>query len=506
VPTLDWQPCGNNFECADALVPRDYADPLGPTYRLAVVRRAARDPQQRIGALFFNPGGPGGSAVSALAGAANGLFATLNQRFDLVAVDPRGTGASEAPIDCRVDQETQGLYAQPFLTPDNLDVGAWTLRAQQYVDACVENDAGAFGVAATANVARDMELVRRAIGPEPLSYFGYSYGTFIGATYAALFPHGYRAIVLDAPVDADQYINHPTESLRAQSAAFERALSRFFEACAADQAACRGFGGDDPALAFDQLVAQLNQSPQAVQGSNRPMDGDDLLFATGLLLYDKGSWNTLAAALAALAGGNPAPMRQLADSSYGRNQDGSYDPGGDAYFVLGAIEQAYGTESAVFRADGEAAFADFPHFFSNLGYSELPYGLFPIHSTGVFRGPFVASADAPTILVVGATFDPATPYEGALALVEQLGNARLLTMQGDGHGNYGGNSPCIDASVNAYLLAGELPELGTECQQDVPFGNPQNAAFVVGAATGAAATTAGASARRILYRGRWLDL
>jgi pimeloyl-ACP methyl ester carboxylesterase len=499
VPTLDWQPCGNVLECAEALVPRDYADPLGPKYRVAVARRTARDPAQRIGPLFFNFGGPGSGTVGGLAGVAMGRFAALNQRFDLIAIDARGTGASEALIDCRVDQEAQGLYAQPFITPQNLDVEAWTARAREYVDACVENDGGSIGVAATANVARDIELVRRALGPEPLSYLGYSYGTFLGATYASLFPNRYRGIVLDSPVDADEYINRPTQGLRAQSAGFERALGRFFSACAADPVACRGFGGADPALAFDQLVAELNQTPRPVPGSNRTLDGDDVLFATGLLLYDKGSWNTLAAALDELASGNPAPFRQLTDSAYGRNGDGSYDPAGDAYFVLTATEQLYGTEPDVFLAQGEAAFSEFSHFFSNLGYSELPYGLFPIHSTGAFRGPFVASADAPTVLVVGTTFDPATPYEGAQSLVEQLGNARLLTMNGDGHGAYGGNSRCIDTSVNAYLLDGVVPEPGTECEQEVAFGNPQ--AFVVG--TGAAPQ---AVPRRILYRGRWLDL
>ena len=501
VPTLDWQPCGNGLECAEALVPRDYADPLGPKYRVAVARRTARDPAQRLGPLFFNFGGPGSGTVGALAGAAMGTFAALNQRFDLIAVDARGTGASEALIDCRVDQETQGLYAQPFITPQNLDVDAWTARARGYVEACVENDGGTIGVAATANVARDIELVRRALGPEPLAYLGYSYGTFLGATYAALFPHGYRGMVLDSPVDADEYINRPSDGLRAQSAGFERALGRFFTACAQDPVACRGFGGADPALAFDQLVAELDRAPLAVPGSNRTLDGDDLLFSTGLLLYDKGSWNTLAAALAELASGNPAPMRQLTDSAYGRNGDGSYDPAGDAYFALTATEQLYGTEPDVFRAEGEAAFSEFSHFFANVGYSELPYGLFPIHSTGVFRGPFVASADAPTVLVVATTFDPATPYEGAQALVEQLGNARLLTMNGDGHGAYGGNSRCIDTGVNAYLLDGVVPEPGSECQQEVPFGNPQ--AFVVGAA---AVPASSAAPRRILYRGRWLEL
>jgi pimeloyl-ACP methyl ester carboxylesterase len=508
VPVLEWAPCDNGFECADALVPRDYAEPDGATYRVRVTRRPARNAASRIGALFFNFGGPGGGAISALQGTANGRFAALNERFDLVALDPRGTGASEAVIDCGVNQEAEGLYSQPFFTPENLDIEAWMARAQRYVDACVESDDGVIGIAATANVARDLDRVRAALGDERLSYLGYSYGTFLGATFAALFPSRYRALVLDAPVDPDQYINRPTEGLWAQTAAMEAALSRFFEACAADPVACRGFGGDDPALAYDRLVAELTLEPLAVPGSGRPLDADDVLFATVLMLYDKGSWNTLAAALAALAGGNGAPLRQLADSVYGRNEDGSYDPAGDGYFVLSATEQTYASDAQLFLDGGELSAAEFEHFYSNVGYSELPYGLFPIHSSGAFRGPFVASAGAPPILVVGTRFDPATPYAGAISLVEQLGNARLLTMQGDGHGAYGGNSACIDASVDAYLLEGTLPELGAECVQQVPFGIPQNAAFIDAAAAPAAAVDPGLTARpsRVLYRGRWLTL
>ena len=166
------------------------------------------------------------------------LFADLNQRFDIVGFDPRGTGQSSNPIDCRVNQETEGLYAQPFTTPYNLDVGAWRARARGYVEACLRNNRGIFRYASTADVARDMDLLRAAVGDAKLTYLGFSYGTFLGATYASLFPHNYRALVLDGAIDPDAYINRPTETLRVQSAGFERGLDRFFQACAADQATC----------------------------------------------------------------------------------------------------------------------------------------------------------------------------------------------------------------------------------------------------------------------------
>jgi pimeloyl-ACP methyl ester carboxylesterase len=513
-PSLEWSPCQNGFECADALVPRNYANPHGPKYRVALTRLLAQDPVRRIGPLFFNFGGPGGGAVAALQAFGAQAFATLNERFDLVGFDPRGTGSSEAPIDCHVDQESEGLYAKPFMTPLNLDVDFWTARAQNLVDACVSENGDVLAIAATANVARDMDMLRAALGEEKLSYLGFSYGTFLGATYAALFPHHYRALVLDGGLDPDAYINRPSEALRAQTAGFERALDRFFEACAADPAACLDFGGDDPHLAFDQLVDDANLSPIAVPGSDRPLDGDDIVFATSSLLYSKFAWPFLAEALSSVQNGDPTLMKLVADSSYGRNDDGTYSPSTDRYFALGATEQAYAPDRDRFLVDGYSAWAEYDHFFFNTGYTELPLGLFPVHSTGVFRGPFVASPDAPTILVVGTTYDPATPYRGTRELARQLGNARLLTMLGDGHTAYGGNSACIDSAVESYLTDGTLPDVGSECSQEVPFeaatesdpGDPNEAAALITPdALHTPSAMIAANAIRLLYRGRFLS-
>jgi pimeloyl-ACP methyl ester carboxylesterase len=481
--TLEFTACGDGFECADALVPRDYGDPLGPKYRAAVMRLPARDPAQRIGPLFVNFGGPGISTTASVRENGAGLLAALNERFDLIAVDPRGVGQSEGAIDCQINPESAGLYAQPFVTPANLDVEAWTARASAYVEACVNANADVLGIAATANVARDMDLVRAALGEEKLSYLGFSYGTFLGATYASLFPQGYRALVLDGAVDGDQYINRSSELLREQAAAFEVALGRFFDACANDSAACFEFGAGDPRAAFDELVATANAEPLPVPGTDQLLDGDDILQATLFALYSKSTWTFLAQGLANVEDGDPSYMRLIADIATGREEDGTFSPDGDRYFALGAIEQTYATDVSAILEAGEKAFAEFPHFFWGTGYADLPLASFPVRSTGIFSGPFVASAEAPTVLVIGTTFDPATPFQGSVALVEALGNARLLTMQGDGHTAYGGDSSCIDSAVEAYLQDGVVPEVGTECEQDVPFAAPpeeQVAAFNAG--------------------------
>ncbi|HKP19079.1 MAG TPA: alpha/beta hydrolase [Gaiellaceae bacterium] len=321
----------------------------------------------------------------------------------------------------------------------------------------------------TANVARDMDQIRAAMGDSKLNYFGFSYGTFLGSTYASLFPNHYRAMVLDGPVDADAYANRPTDNLREQSAGFERALGRFFQACAANQTAC-GFGGDDPWAAFDELVEQASDNPIPAFGDDpRPVDGDDVDAAGTLATYAKQFWPLLAAGLHDAAGGDGTLLRLLADAFYGRNDDGSYDPGLDRYFLITAADQAYDHGTKFYLDAGNLSWGLFDHTWWNTGYSELNYGLYDPHPNDVFRGPFRANPSAPRVLEVATTYDPATPYRGALRLAAQLGNVRLLTMRGDGHTAYGGNSACIDDAVNAYVETLALPPAGTVCPQQVPF-------------------------------------
>jgi pimeloyl-ACP methyl ester carboxylesterase len=473
VPSLDWFDCGGGWQCATALVPRDYARPSGMQLEVAVTRLPAKDQSNRIGSLFVNFGGPGGDAVASLQDFGADLFASLNDRFDIVGFDPRGTGQTESAIDCRVDQERLGLYAQPFTTPENLDVKAWRARAERYVDLCVRRNRSILPYVSTASVARDMDLLREAVGDRKLTYLGYSYGTFLGATYARLFPDNYRALVLDGAIDADEYINRPTQNLQGQSAALERELGRFFQACAADQEACLGFGGDDPHAAFDDLVAEATANPIPAGGDDpREVNDEDVLAGTLLALYAKQLWPILAEALAEAQAGDATLLRALTDIFYGWLPDGTYDPLSDRYFVLSAAEQRYPSNLRHFLDAGLQSWGLFHHFWVNTGYSELPLGLFPVQARGAYYGPFRVPRSSPTILVVGTTYDPATPYRGARRLVSELGRARLLTMQGDGHTAYGGNSSCIDETVDEYLTDLTLPAPHTVCPQEVPFEQP----------------------------------
>lgn len=501
VPQLAWKDCATDVggtqagvQCAVAALPLDYDDPAGDQVHIAVAKVPATDPAQRIGSLFFNFGGPGGSSVDYLQAVGAGVFKTLNQRFDIVGFDPRGVGQSTPAIDCKANEETQGIYSVPVPTPLDIDVNAYVRKAQSYVDACLTNNGKILEHVSTANVARDMDALRAAVGEKQLTYLGYSYGTFLGATYASLFPDRYRAMTLDGPVEANEYVNDPLNDLAAQTAAFEVALGRFFQACATDQTACSGFGGTDPWLAYDKLLAAAETSPIPAPGyapDPRAVGGDEIRMATASLLYAKQLWGRLGSALAEAAAGDATQLRADVDEMFwGRQEDGTFSPSLSRYFAIGASEQQYPrNDLQAFLDRGAESWASFPHAWWNSGYAEISYALWPLRDKDAYLGPFTAPKSSPTVLVVATTYDPATPYPGALSLVEQLGNARLLTMEGDGHTAYGGNSPCVDSAVESYLVSVSLPAAGTICQQDVPFTAPEPAPQPA-PANGAAAVSA----------------
>ncbi|MGY1663019.1 alpha/beta fold hydrolase [Geodermatophilus sp. SYSU D00705] len=481
-PTLTWTDCGTTdagraagVQCATAPLPLDHDDPAGEQVQIAVARVPATDPANRIGSLFFNFGGPGGTSVDVLQAVGAAFLPGLTARFDVVGFDPRGVGQSTPSIDCHVDQETQGIYSMPVPTPLDIDVDAYVAKAQGYVDACLANGAILEHVS-TANVARDMDVLRAAVGDERLTYLGFSYGTFLGATYAALFPDRYRALALDGAVDAEEYVSDPLSNIAEQTAGFEQSLARFTEACAVDQVACSGFGGTDPYLAYDRLVEAANATPIPADGyaaDPRAVSGDDILVATMGQLYSKRRWGALGQALAAAAAGDGSAVRALVADYYGRREDGTYEPTLDRYFTIGATEQQYPQgDLAVYLDRGAESWASFPHFWVNSGYAEISYGLWPVHDEDAFDGPFAVPASSPPVLVIGTTYDPATPYAWAQRLTAQLGNARLLTMEGDNHTAYLRNSACITGAADTYLLEVVLPAEGTVCQQEVPFVAP----------------------------------
>ena len=465
-PTLGWQPCtdAEAYDCAHLRVPKDYARPGAGNFRLAVARLPARDQEHRIGSLFVNFGGPGGTGVQTLLSNGTRLFHRLNQRFDIVSFDPRGVGQSTPAIDCRVDQERSGPFGQPFGTPRDLHPRRMVAADRHYLQRCRRLNPDVLPYVSTANVARDMDRLRQAVGDRRLSYLGLSYGSYLGATYGAMFPDSYRALALEGPVDPVQYARDPIAVMAATSAALERATERFLRDCAAHPAGCSGFGHGEPGAALDRLVDRLDDRPLTV--GERRLDGDDARVALATGLHSRDTWGDLASALVAAQQGDGGALRLLADYYYGRLDDGSYRPSLDAFFAITAADQRNLDGLRPYLRAGRQSWHAFPHGYWLSGYSTHQWGADQVRARGVMRGPFTLPESSPAALVVGTTYDPASPYEGAQAMVPALGNARLLTLVGDGHGAYGGESACIDRGVNRYLLSGALPPADTRCHPD----------------------------------------
>jgi pimeloyl-ACP methyl ester carboxylesterase len=482
---LDWADCGEaGAQCATATVPKDYDNPRRGTLDIEVAKSPATNPDERIGSLFFNFGGPGAFAAPYVEVFGAELFPVLNERFDIVGVDPRGTGLADG-LDCMVNQETDGVYSQPFATPENVNADALIRKDSRYIGRCIQRNDD-LEYLSTANTARDLNAVREAVGDDKMTYLGFSYGTFLGATLQSLFPGKTRAVVLDGALDADQYINDPLDNLDEQTAGFERAISRFMTACAKHKDDLCPFGDGDVRGTIDDLIEQADASPiPASNAPDRPVDGDDIRASLVQEVYSIYAWNDLRDALVQLEAGDGAGIRTIADGFYGRNEDGSFSNGTDKYFLLSADEQNYPRRIDRYLRDGKSSWQDYDYAFWNHGYAELNWGLYPIRARDKYDGPFRTSRRDPTTLVVGTRYDPATPYKEAKKLVAQLGNARLLTMTGDGHTAYDGypadgyNSECADKAIEAYLFDLALPAEGTKCAQDWPdFVTPEPAETV----------------------------
>ena len=273
----------------------------------------------------------------------------------------------------------------------------------------------------------------------------------------------------------DNYINKPWRDLAEQSAGFERGLRRFFQACARDQVACSGFGADDPWAAWDELVESADASPIPADGyaaDPRPVDGDDIRWAATGEVYLKELWGELGLALKMAQDGDGSLIRELVDIDYERNDDGTYGPGTTSTSRSARRSSATRVTSASTSTSARTPGASSTTPSSTAATSSSTTGLWPERDKDAYGGPFKVSDSKPTPLVIANTYDPATPYRGALRLVRQLGNARLITMRGDGHTAYPGESSCIDTAAEAYVNELTLPAKGTVCRQEVQFEAP----------------------------------
>jgi pimeloyl-ACP methyl ester carboxylesterase len=443
------------FSCGREDVPISYRDPGGPTLPLFLVRAVLAGQTGRIGSLVVNPGGPGVSGADAALSLALTLPTDLLQRFDLVGFDPRGVGLS-TPVECIPDPLKDTLAAaEPRPTTDAQLAETFAL-AQKVADGCAQKYGKALGTFDTTDTARDLDRLREALGDAKLSFLGYSYGTTLGSVYAELFGDRIRAMVLDGDVDPDAGDRALTES---QAAGLEKAFDAFAADCTGQPAGCPV--GGDPRRAVQDLLAAAGQAaiPSAKQGEVRRATPGIVLTAVAAALYDSGTWPQLAQSLAAAQRGDSQGLFTLADSYDGRLADGSYSNETDANIAINCADRTERFTQAQVRSLVADWNTRYPLFGANAATSLYSCTPWKAPRTPLPERKAVHSA---TVLVVGNTGDPVTPYQGAQDMARDLGSTALVTWQGQGHTSYP-KTPCVTAAVDSYLVDLTVPPAGLTC-------------------------------------------
>ncbi|QDB78120.1 alpha/beta hydrolase [Georgenia sp. 311] len=453
---VTWEECGNGYDCTDVTVPLDYAEPDGETITLALKRRAAgsADP---VGSLLVNPGGPGGSGIQ-LVEAADLLFSSeLLDGFDIVGFDPRGVNES-TPVDCVDDAELDEIRSADY---DSTEEGLTGLAsaAEELAAACAQNSGELLGHVDTESAARDLDVLRAVLDEPRLDYLGYSYGTYLGAIYADLFPEHVGRMVLDGALDPSL---SSADIVRGQAAGFEQALRAYAEDCLASSG-CPLSGDVDSAVGQVQDLLELTSRTPLPTGTDRELTAPLAFSGIIMPLYDDAYWMLLTSALdAAMHQNDGSQLLLLADLSAEREPDGTYATNStEANIAINCLDYPVEGDLADWRQQAKELEEISPTFGSALAFGDVTCAAWPVQST-VERGP-VSADGAPPIVVIGTTGDPATPYEWSVQLADQLSSAVLVTYEGEGHTAYGRAGECVTTAVDDYLLDGVVPEDGLVC-------------------------------------------
>jgi pimeloyl-ACP methyl ester carboxylesterase len=456
-PQLRNQPGGNRpltFSCGRLRVPLDYRAPAAKAIELFLIRVRLAGQQKRIGSLVVNPGGPGGSGVDAAVGLSLTLPPDLLRRFDVVGFDPRGVGLS-SPVDCiPAELKDRAVALDPDARTD-AQYQAQVQIAREVSQACLKKYGDDLRHYNTEETARDLDLVRQAVGDAKLTYLGYSYGTRLGSVYAQLFPKRVRALVLDGAVDPRA---GEVAAAEGQARGFERAFDQFAADCRRRGATC--LIGPDPRASQVRLLARARRTPIPSGGADkRKATAGHVLLATISALYGKDDWPELESAIAEGNGGAASGIFTLADRYAQRDPKGEYTNLLDANTAINCADTKERTPDAIVRKALASWRQKYPLFGSSLALGLLGCQQW---QAGRQPPPAVRAAGAPPLLVVGTVNDPATPYASARVLARTLASGRLLTWNGEGHTAYP-KTPCVTALVNAYLVSLQVPRAGARC-------------------------------------------
>ena len=455
---LRWQPCDQGFQCARLLVPFDYSRPAWRRFSLPVVKLPASDPAHRIGSLVINPGGPGSSGITYALNAPKVVSAGVQARFDVVGFDPRGVGSSVPAIQCLTGPQLDKFFATSDDPKTKAQVATIVAQSKLFARGCEQRSGALLPYVGTRNAARDMDVLRAALGDAKLTYLGKSYGTYLGAWYAQLFPSHVRALVLDGAVNPDESVFR-TSAVQAQG--FEVALRSFTANCVRLPGCPLGHGTVSAGIARLQgLLNRTASRPLTSQVAGQPANAAMLLEGVSFALYSKSFWKYLRDGLADAFAGNGTVMVLLADSLVQRQQNGQYTNLIDAFMAVSCIDRPWPRSLAAWSAAAAAAAKAAPQFGAPNIWGSLPCAYWAAPGAAPVR---LRAAGAPPILVVGTTRDPATPFRQAQALARDLKSGILLGWYGDGHTAYLEGSSCVDTAVDRYLISLATPRDGTIC-------------------------------------------
>ncbi len=464
--SIPWRSCGERLECARIRVPLDWDRPRGRTIGLKLIRHLASRPDQRIGSMFINPGGPGATGVGLVKGAGDGLDAWGDGRFDVVSWDPRGTNAS-TPVRCFRNERSAARFWRGVSIPiTKAQSRSFSRTTRELARRCDEVSGWLLPHITTADTARDLDHLRRLVGDQKLTYAGLSYGTMLGQTYANMFPTRVRAMVLDGVVDPVSY-SRSAEARAANSVAgADEVFDRFLELCqraGPEQCALAG-GARAPSERVRRLFSRVHRSPLPAPEVRPPgvLDEGDLLLSQFEPLRDPAAWPQNAAALDSALRGDASDLEA-----------------GARPFLSPQGWAGVTTSAAIQCADAPArrSLRAWPHVIGRLNrisrmqgrvngwWLWAPCAAWRVRGQDAYRGPWNADTPNP-ILLIGTRHDPNTAYANAVRAQRLLGNAVLLTHDGYGHLSFQDPSSCVESARVAYLVDLVTPPRGTVCAPD----------------------------------------
>jgi len=455
---LAWSSCYDNFQCATLQVPIDYKKPESGSFGLALLRYKATDQKNRLGSLVVNPGGPGASGKQYAYNAEYILSPAVLAQYDIVGFDPRGVGDS-APIECLSNNETDANYSADSKPDSAIEVAAMAASAKKYAAKCLAKNKNVANYS-TANSARDMDILRNALGDSHLNFLGKSYGTYLGTLYAKFFPANVGRMVLDGAIDPK---TSAVEQTMFQGMGFDRALHAFIRNCYKKN----NCPLKKPiANSINQIIDLFHQAAihPLLGPKNRQATESLLVLGTASALYDDYSgWPKLRIALQQAAKNNGTTFLELADEYSGRNANGTYaNNETDAAFVIDCLDWPEVRTLDEMAVDAKAFAVAAPVFGPYVAYGSLACKYLPPPADGAAATKITTIKTTP-IMVIGTKRDPATPYQWAQSLHETIQGSRLISLNADGHTGHGRGSECVDSAVDKYFLTGVLPGKDLAC-------------------------------------------